>query len=240
MKLIKQIVLPALMILLITGCQIGRDLGERWEKFNQIIDLIGTGRTHSSVTRVTVDANPFATMGFRYGNSPQAIISLTQHQNGRLFWVSRDGLSVVTSQGRIVGTAGFPGNLTGSKSMTKDPLSLPHSRDWTKDKLFRIIDFKDDYGYGHEMECTLKDLGTEDITVLGRTFTVRKFSEPCRVPTLKWSFKNTHWLDGDTGFVWRTRQWVSPAHKKPIELEVLRPAAEDPAWQMHSALKAAY
>ena len=179
-------------------------------------------------------------MGFRYGNSSQAIISLTESQSGRLFWVSRDGLSIVTDRGRIVRTAGFPGNLTGSHSMTRDPLFLPHSRDWTKVKLVRILDFTEDYGYGHRMECTLKNRGPEDITVLGRTFTARKYTERCRVPTLKWSFENTHWLDVDTGFVWRTRQWVSPAHKNPIELEVLRPAAEDPAWQVHSALKAAY
>lgn len=239
-KLVKKITLPALVALLVTGCQVVRDLNESWQEFGQIVDFVGTSRSDSSVTRATVDVNPFASMGFRYGNSAQAIVSLAQSQSGSLFWASRDGLSIVTKNGRIVRTAGFPSNLTGGKSITRDPLSLPHSPDWSKFPLFRIVDFGNDFGYSHRMECGLRDLGKEEITVLGRTFAARKYSEPCQVPTLGWSFENTHWLDVDTGFVWRTRQWISPSHKRPVELEILRPAAEDPAWQIHSALKTAY
>lgn len=239
-KLLKHTGLAALALLLATGCQIGQDMNKNWQQFNQIVDLVSSGGSHSSIARGTVEANPFASMGFRYGNSPQAFISLAQSQSGQLFWASRDGLTIVTEHGRIVQTVGFPDNLTGGKSTTKDPLSLPHSTEWSEYPFFRILDFKDDLGYGHHMECSLKDLGAEEITILGRTFTARKFAEPCRVPTLKWSFENTHWLDANTGFVWRTRQWISPGLKKPIELEVLRPAAEDPAWQIHSALTTAY
>ena len=234
--LLQKIAIPALLILLTTGCQIGRDLGESWKQLGKIVDFVGANRAHSSVTRATVDAIPFASLGFRYGNSQQAVISLAQSQGGRLFWVSRDGLSIVTENGRIVRTVGFPGNIIGSKPTTRDPLSLPHSPDWGGFSFFRTVDFDEDLGYGHRMECKLQDLGSEEITVLGRTFAARKYGEPCEVPTLKWTFENTHWLDADTGFVWRTRQWVSPGLKKPIELEVLRPAAEDPAWQIHSAL----
>ena len=230
----------ALAALLTTGCQIGQDLDKSWQQLNQIVGLVNSGGSHSSIARATVEANPFASMGFRYGNSPQALITLAQSQDGRLFWVSRDGLTIVTEHGRIIRTVGFPVNLTGGKSTTKDPLSLPHFTDWSEYPFFRILDFKDDLGHGHRMKCSLKDLGTEDITILGRTFTARKFSEPCQVPTLKWSFENTHWLDANTGFVWRTRQWISPGVKKPIELEVLRPAAEDPGWQIHSALTTMY
>lgn len=235
-KLSKNVIIVSLALFVASGCQIARDLNESWEDFNTIVNFVRDGGSKSSVDRAAVTTIPFATLGFRYGGSPQAIITLSQSQGTRLYWISRDGLSIVTEHGRIVGTSGFPGNLTGGKTTTQDPLALPHGEGWPELSLFRILDYKDDYGFGHSMKCTLQQAGPEEITVLGATFTAKKYFESCSVPTLKWSFENTHWMDSRTGFVWRTRQWVSPAHKKPIELEVLRPAMEDQNWQIHSAL----
>lgn len=237
---LKRAVISGLAFLLVSGCQIGRDLGESWQDFNTIMTFVRAGGSQSSIDRSAAVAVPFATLGFRYGNSPQAIITLSQSHGDRLFWVSRDGLSIATEHGRIVRTSGFPGNLTGGKTTTRDPLALPHAQGWGDYSLHRILDFNEDFGFSHPMECTLRELGPEDITILGSTFTALKFAERCKVPTLKWSFENTHWMDAQTGFLWRTRQWISPAHKKPVELEVLRPATEDPDWQIHSALKTAY
>lgn len=239
-KHLKTIVLSLFVALPLGGCQIVDDASNSWKQLNQIVDYARSAGSDISIDRGTVMSIPFATMGFRYGNSPQAVMSLAQSQGGRLFWVSSDGLSIVTENGRIVTTSGFPSDLTGGKTTTRDPLTLPHAKGWADYSLFRILDYKQDFGFSHTMECKLTDIGTEEITILGSTFTAQKFSEKCEVPTLKWSFENTHWLDTETGFPWRTRQWVSPSHKKPIVLEVLRPAQEDPGWQIHSSLKSTY
>lgn len=239
-KYLKTIVLSLIGGLILSGCQVANDVSNSWKQINQIVDYAWSGGSNVSIDRGTVMSIPFATMGFRYGNGPQAVMSLVQSQGDRLFWVSSDGLSIVTENGRIVTTSGFPGDLTGGKTTTRDPLALPHAKDWADYSLFRILDYKQDFGFSHTLKCKLADQGTEDITILASTFTAQKFSEKCEVPTLKWSFENTHWMDRQTGFLWRTRQWISPGHKKPIVLEVLRPAMDDPSWQIHSALKSTY
>ena len=191
------------------------------------------------VPRETVEAIPFSTLGFRYGNSPQAFISLAHVQGDKLIWISSDKFSIATRNGRIVRTTGFPQNLTGEDSTTRDPLTLPHAPGWESHDFYRMVDFQEDHGFSHRMKCSVIPLGPEEITILGTAFTASKYEELCEVETLKWRFRNTHWLDQMTGFVWRTRQWVHPDHKKPIELEVLRPSFEDQNWAVHSALKQA-
>lgn len=236
----KAILLTVVGSLTLSGCQIATDAKQSWKQLNQIVDLARSGGSNRSVSRITVMGVPFATLGFRYGNGPQVLITLVQTQAGRLYWVSSDGLSIVTEHGRIVTTSGFPSNLSGGQSTAKDPLTLPHALDWAENPLLRLQDYKDDFGFGHVLECNLADEGVEEITLLDSSFNTRKFSETCEISTLNWSFENTHWIDLQTGFLWRTSQWISPRHKKPVVLEVLRPSADDPAWQIHSALKTAY
>jgi hypothetical protein len=73
------------------------------------------------------------------------------------------------------------------------------------------------------MHCKDRDVGAERIVVVGDAHDTRHLVEDCSSPELDWNFSNEFWKDPDTGFVWRSIQYVHPG-LDPITLETLRPA----------------
>lgn len=176
----------------------------------------GTGRT---VTLEQAAAVPYASMGIRVGDSPEAMIILAGDSGGQRLWTSSAGIALTTSGGgRIVRTAGFAQNL-GGYERRDDTLG--------KDGVRTIrwqADFPDLNLYSVPITCQDRSAGDETIIILGKDIRTRRIDESCvsQSDSLDWSFTNTYWLDPSSGLVWRSIQHVHPGFDA-IETEILRP-----------------
>lgn len=222
---------------LLAGCQIANQAKDTWTQGGEMLQFLVANQGQSAVERDEVLAIPFATLGVRLGRAPQSILALNQTAGSAHLWAAADGLTLVTENGRLVRTAGLADNLTGARFEGADPLALPlrpGASDGTT--YIRHLDFGQSRGFQNRAECRVQVTGHEDLTIIGVAIPTDVWTEKCRVKSLKWRFSNTYWRDSRTGYVWRSRQWISPELGYPVDLEVLRPSGVDPNWQIHTAL----
>jgi group 4 capsule polysaccharide lipoprotein GfcB/YjbF len=225
-------------LIVLSGCQIQQSAVEKWDALSKVADYMIVNRGAPSVTREQVDAIPFATLGAKLGSTPQAILVLNQVNQNELIWLTNDKkVSITTRHGRIVKTHGLESDLTDT-SNPRDVLALPQQKELNGSRSVRVIDLAKDLGYGFSVSCKITVRGSEVITLADNAIRTNVAEEDCEALELNWKFKNTFWLDSKTGYVWRSKQWISPLSKDPLVLEVLRPAAEEKDWQIHTALNA--
>jgi Group 4 capsule polysaccharide lipoprotein gfcB, YjbF len=178
--------------------------------------ITGIGSSES-VPRERAAAIPYASLGVRLGSSDESMFVLGGRTGHDLLWMGGAKLALTTRQGRIVSTVGFEHNLSGFQAMPEQTAASP-----AVGYRSYLYDFAEHSQYGIIVKCTQKDLGREQIVILGVAHDTAHLAENCAAPELDWSFRNEFWSDR-TGFVWRSRQYVQP-DLDALTLEVLRPA----------------
>lgn len=186
--------------------------------------------------RSVVLSIPSATIGFRAGRLPQAIMTLERVEGDKLYWISSDHHTLVTQHGRIVRTSGFATNLTGGAFDKSALFGLPYELPLDGKKYHLTMDFGEKLGLGFTATCQLSSKGDKEITLLDNMVSTQMFDEECYVGAIGWRFTNRYWLDKKTGFIRRSKQWTTPSQAKPFEIETLRPAIEDADWRTHLAI----
>ncbi len=179
--------------------------------------ITGIGSS-SSVPRTRVAAVPYATLGVRLGSSDESLFVLATKAGDDLIWRGGPQLAITTRDGRIVRTAGFVHNLSGFEADTKAGSPSGGSQ---VGKTF-LYDFADRSRYGIAVNCAVRNLGPERISIIGVTIETSHLAEDCAVPQIAWNFRNEFWQDAN-GFVWKSRQFVVP-ELDAFTLEVLRRA----------------
>jgi hypothetical protein len=208
---------PALAAaLLLAGCSsIGR--GDVSSVYAIAHGLWGTGQ---KVTLEEAASVPYASMGIRLGDGTETMIILAGDTGGQNLWTSSAKIAITTSDGRIVRTAGFEHNLGGY-----EPRGDSSSENGGRTVRWQA-DFPDLNLYSVPIACQDRQAGNETIVILGADIHTRRIEESCASAgsRLDWSFKNTYWVDPDSGVVWRSIQHVHP-QLDAIETEILRPPA---------------
>lgn len=170
--------------------------------------------------RVTIKqaaAIPYATIGIRLGNGPQAIGTLATDDGGQRLWASGQKVMIVTTRnGQIQRTVGLPNNLTWlTPSGSTEANPSARRSIWS-------ADFADLGVYAASIQCDALASANVQISILGNRIATRRTNVRCVAPQLNWSFQNTYWTNLQTGLVWRSIQHVHPK-LDPIEIEILRP-----------------
>jgi hypothetical protein len=86
----------------------------------------------------------------------------------------------------------------------------------------RSADFPDQGRYSVSISCKTVSMGRVAITILGKALDTVRADEVCQNSALHWSFRNSYWVDAQSGFVWRSIQHLTPKGET-VETEVLRP-----------------
>jgi hypothetical protein len=148
------------------------------------------------------------------------MIVLAGDTGGQSLWTSAAKVAITTKDGRIVRTAGFAYNLGGYESRGDA------SRKFGTRVVRWQADFPDLNLYSVPIVCQDREAGDETIVILGKDIHTRRIDESCasQVSELNWSFKNTYWVDSESGLVWRSIQHIHP-RLDAIEAEILRPPA---------------
>jgi hypothetical protein len=136
-----------------------------------------------------------------------------------LLWLAGQRAAIVTRDGRIVRAAGLGYDLSGlvtRQMATRLNSAQPAKFSWS-------ADFPDLNVYSAQITCEDKPVGTDPITLLGKTINTLRIDETCESEVLGWSFTNYYWVSPSSGVVWRSLQHLHPK-LDVVELSVLRPA----------------
>jgi hypothetical protein len=199
----------------LAGCGSDSDFvtmgGLLWDNVSRI------GSEGPPVPRNQAAAVPYASIGIRYGSSPEAMLILATKSGSDSEWLAGTQFSIVTRDGRIIRTVGLPHNLTGFQGPIADSGS-----DATPGSYHYLYDFSERHVFGAIVECAQHDAGPERIEIIGGSHDTRHIVEECTAPQFGWQFQNDFWRDAATGYVWKTMQIIYP-DDDPVTISVLRP-----------------
>lgn len=181
------------------------------------------GHPDIQIDRDTVTNLQFASIAAKIGKGPRSLLILWRIERNDLHWLSADGAAVITRHGRVVKTAGFPENLTDTRSPMRDPVALGLHKSANLGRFGRQIDLDGPARYGVHVESTFEPLGPQQISIVGIDFDTVVVRERCTAKRLNWSFTNDYWVDPVDGFVWRSQQTIARGFP-PITIDILKPA----------------
>lgn len=173
----------------------------------------------NSVPRERVAAIPYATIGVRLGDGPEALLVLTNISGNDLQFLAGTAISVTLRDGRIIRAVGLEHNLDGFQGPIPDKAGTPVGQGGA---YHYIYDLADKNAYGVFVRCTQSDTGAEAIEIIGVHHNTRHIVEHCEAPQVGWTFQNEFWADAATGYIWRSTQSINP-DLSPLTIQVLRP-----------------
>ncbi|HUJ03863.1 MAG TPA: YjbF family lipoprotein [Rhizomicrobium sp.] len=171
------------------------------------------------VTLKEAAAVPYASMGVRVGDGPEAMVVLASDSDGQRLWTSAAHIALLTHGGRIVRSSGFAHNLSAVTGT--DPLPAFADPDAGPREVTRQVDFWDMNLFAVTLSCRIESKGDDPVTILGATINTHRVEESCTATRPDWSFTDTFWMD-KSGLVWKSVQHINPA-LDPVETEILRP-----------------
>ncbi len=175
-----------------------------------------------SVSLKEVSDTPFASVGVRVGSGAQTMLVLATHAGLSTVWTSALHIALELQSGRIVRTAGFVENLSGTTFTGSDPLGAGLQNLRTTMPAKRSLDFTDRNAYGILVDSMIVPAGLADVDILGTQISCVHAFEHCSCSAFGWNFTNEYWANTQSGIVWRSVQYIHPDFD-PLEIELLRP-----------------
>lgn len=175
------------------------------------------------LTRAAVEAAGVAMVrGGLLSEKVRSVFSAFSDNGGYVTYVSRFGQSVTLRGSLITGTRGLGYDLLSVTPDARDPLvRVTPVAEWPSSVGRRYV-FPGDGPRGRvvEVRCRYtveKPLEMEIVEVVHTGVQVR---EDCVGDGI--SFQNQHFADGETGFVWRSQQWLGE-DQGTLDLEIIEP-----------------
>jgi len=183
-------------------------------------------RPSPPLTREYITKLPYASISAKIGKGPKSLLVLWRVENNEQFWLAEDGVVLGIKEGRIIKTAGLPETISGTTSISTDPVIMGLNKIENLRTYERTIDFKQKDSTYPETVKILSNFsyeGSQKVNIVDIQFDTILVRETCSAKNLNWKFENLFWVDPETGMVWKSIQHVSRAFA-PVILEVLKPA----------------
>ena len=208
-----------LLISLLSGCatvdtsKIAPGYTEAYIAINRLI----FGYPQDDIPYQVIDKIPYASAMVNIGNGPSGLMILQESTTERKTWISADDIYLVTSNGRIIRTAGLENNLIYA--------SLPNLKSIFNDNNLEIENFiyySYDFPKLNNLKLTsvISFIKKEEVDLRSGLKKLRLYEEIIYSNKLGWRVKNLYWVD-DNNFIWKSKQHVSPLLPK-IEIEVTK------------------
>ncbi len=182
------------------------------------------GAESQPLRRADVAKLPYASMTAKVGKGPSGFLILAYAERDDRHWFAGGGQAVVTRHGRVVKTVGLPRNLRQTTAHAADPLAGPTHQVARGTRFRREVDYEADERFVLPIESTFERIGPRKITILEIEFDTVLIRERNRARLMNWEFENLYWVDAIDGYVWKSRQHISPDFAA-LETEVLKPPA---------------
>lgn len=173
-------------------------------------------------TRAELNEVRFATIGISFAGGPRAYLVPLANNGGYLDYRDAAGRSIRMHDGAVVATEGVGADLEAVRFGADDPVANQTPLAEWPDRVFREYQYQWRHGpqYGVTLACRYERLVSETIEIVELTFDVVRVSEICTNQARQ--VVNTYWVEADSGFIWRSEQWLGPQTGR-ITVDIIRP-----------------
>ena len=202
---------------------------------NTLFERIGSLARHSisgssaapadpapAMTRAELDRIPYATAAFSKAGGARVILVPVVDNGGYLNYRDPGGDSVIMFGGAISGSESLGFDLQAVQHHPRDPIAhqMPLA-DWPG-RLSRVYEFlQRDLGrYVIALDCVYEPAVPEKIEIFELIFDLMRVNEVCT--NAERQVINSYWVDVETGFIWKSEQWVGP-QVGHVTVEIIRP-----------------
>ena len=199
-----------LFLFLLAGCSYVNinNIAPGYAQAYQAIKNAVKGYENTVITPELVKNIPYASSLVAIGKGPSGLMILESKQEGKLIWVTADGVYLVIRNGKIIETKGLPNNLTN--------MLLPS---YFQNEGLHAINQKDTLTYYHsydepeltdlEVKASYQNMGLKKVSILEKDMELTLIHEKISNEYIGWNVLNKYWLD-KKGFVWKSQQNISP------------------------------
>ena len=175
-------------------------------------------------TRAELNQIPFALISLQVGENPPTYVVPVADNRGHLVYQDPGRRGVVMEGGLITATHGLGYNLDAVAHAHDDPVAVPTPLPQWPEGVDRSYEFslRGQIHYEIAVTCAFQRGPREFIEIVDLSFEVVRVTETCANPERR--FVNTYWVDPESGFIWRTTQWVGP-RLSPMTVEIVKPYA---------------
>lgn len=174
------------------------------------------------MSRAELNQIPYATISLRLGDNPRAFVVPLADNGGYLVYQDAARRGIVMRGGLITATHGFGYNLDSVAHRRDDPVVVPTPLPEWPGTVERSYSFtiRGQVPYQIAVVCAFDRSVREIIEIVELRFEVVRMVETCANPRRQ--FVNTYWADPESGFIWKSVQWVGP-QLRPMTVEIVRP-----------------
>lgn len=172
-------------------------------------------------SRAELDAIPAALLALTVQGQRAFIVPIADN-DGYLTYLDANRRGLVMHDGAIAGTLGIGYDLQTLKTQADDPIFNQTPVQAWPGQVNRVYQYlqRDQGEYIIALTCAFERVARERIEIVERTYDVVRIAETCTNQNRQ--VINLYWAEEDTGFIWRSRQWVSP-RLPDFEIEIIRP-----------------
>ena len=176
-------------------------------------------------TREQLNAVPFATIALKDAEGNRSYVVPVADNGGYLNYQDAARRSLIFRGGLITATQGLSYNLSAVRHALDDPIVTPTPVAEWPGNIYRNYQFKLSGGakdFTITTSCVYALGARERIEIVELFFDTIRVDETCSNAVR--TFTNTYWADPNTGFIWRSKQWIGP-RQEPMNIEIIRPYA---------------
>ena len=131
-----------------------------------------------------------------------------------LNYSSGSGQSLTMKGGLILRTNGLETGLISLDVMQRPLLQKTPILDWPLKQTKKYSFLKPDFStYSIVFQCEFIIMKKENIVIVEKNYILTEVQDVCK--SKNHTFSNTYWVD-DTGFIWKSSQWISPKNVKAL------------------------
>ena len=173
-------------------------------------------------TRAELNQIPFATIALTFGDGPRTFMVPLSDNGGYLSYLDASSRGFVMLGGAVSSTKALGQDIAAVRHQPNDPVAYPTPVAEWPSQIYRDYQFAQRSGaeYSITLSCVFERLVSETIEIVEINFDVVRISEVCT--NAKRQVTNTYWVEPDTGFIWKSRQWLGP-HIDQATIEIIRP-----------------
>lgn len=159
----------------------------------------------------------------RIGVPATAVVAAATTQgDGYVVYQDPTRRSIVLHGGQVSGTQGFLYDLAAVKSAPDDPVVVATPLSEWPDALLRNYQFtlQSAPDYQISVSCVIGRGESGAVIVADEVRTLTRVVETCANDVR--SFTNLYWIEPDTGYIWKSAQWVGP-RSPAITVDIIDP-----------------
>ena len=208
---------------LLAGCSSSSNGTGTYKRYFQALRESSGGLfSKPTLTRQQAAETPYASLGYRVDDGPQAMLVLATDSGGDEIWTASNHVVFQTRDGRLTRTVGLPHDRGALAPRSTEALLPPAAALKGPFSSTRMVDMPNSGIYSAMISCTTAAGRAEATRILGKAISTVRVNETCQAPDLGWQFTDSFWLDPESGMAWRSIQHLSPDGEM-VEIEMLRP-----------------